>query len=346
LLALQRTTGNRATALLVQRDVAAAERELARRFTSPEDTRIFQQHGTLSVEFGLMSEADAGLVAARLLQPTNADAMAEGMQRLDRGTRSRLLEILFTRLGHLGAENLHAALTATTAAGKRTQSRFAELVPDSGRRKTLLASLAAQFKAAHTPTTDKPLRVTLSSANFRISGGPSPDNNAPTVAEYSALGLDEDSGHNRMELRGDVAGHQAGVAYDFKRAMHQASWSAVTDTWELRSSHPAGSPDDTHDNDEDLSPDSGHIYSLDSPGPDFDVPPPSAKHYVYKATFVEWVEARTGSGGWQRVSDDFYWYSVSTLKKVNGNWTRDWRGVNRIAEGFIDIVSPDGKAAP
>lgn len=348
LLALQRTIGNRAAAaLVVQRDIAAAERELARRFASPEDKRLLQRRNALGAEFAMMNEADAGEVAGRLLQPTNADAMAAGMQRLHRGTRFRLLKILFARVGHLGAENLHAALTAGTADGTRLSSRFAELVPDSGRRKALLASLAAQFEAAHQPTADKPLWVTLSSANFRTSGGVSTDNNAAAAANYSRLGLDTGSGRNRMELRGDVAGHKAGVTYDFKRTLQQASWSAVTDTWELHRSLPAGSPDDAHDNDEDLNPDSGHIYVLDSPGPYFDDPAyghRGAQHYVYMATFVEWVEARTGSGGWQKVSDDFYWHSVSTLVKVNGTWQRDPQGANEIAEDPLPIVSPDGKA--
>jgi hypothetical protein len=348
MLALQRSAGNRATvALVVQRDIEKVEREFARRFASPEDKRIFKQHSALKAEFGLMSDADAGIVAGRLFQPVGADAMAEGMQRLNRGTRYKLLTILLARLGHLGAENLHAAVTATTADGRRLRARFAQLVPDRGKRTALLSTLTAQFAAAHQAPAGTTLWVNLNTANFRTSGAISTDNNGVAAANYSQLGFDTASGRNFMELRGDVAGHQTGITYNFKRTVEMASWSAVNDKWELRRHLPAGTNDDAHDNDEDLTPESGHLYVVDSPGPYFDNPAAGhrgATRYVYVATFVEWVEARTGTGAWQQISDDFHWHSVSALVNVNGSWQRDSQGANEIADGPIPVLSPDGQA--
>jgi hypothetical protein len=221
-------------------------------------------------------------------------------------------------------------------------------VPDRGQRTALLASLTATFEAAHQPRAAKPLWVNLSPESFRTNGAISTDNGV-AAAGIGRLGPDVSSGRNFMELRGDVAGHRPGIQYDIKRTIEKATWSAVTNTWVRCTSLKAGTDDDIDNADEDLSPDSGHIYVVDTPGPYFTSPlcddghvERDARHYYYAATFVEWVVARSGSGGWQRVSDDFYWHSVSTLVKVNGTWQRDQQGVNDIAPGPIPIISPDG----
>jgi len=190
--------------------------------------------------------------------------------------------------------------------------------------------------------------VNLSAANFRTSGSLSTDDNCRASAYIGRLGLDTTSGRNMMELRGDVAGHRPGTVYDFKRTIEQASWSAVSDSgpWQVRSHKPAGSSDDANDSDEDLDPgQSGHLYVVDAPGPYFDSPAfghRDARHYVYAATFVEWVIAKVPGGSWQKVSDDFDWHSVSTLVKVGDQWRRDAKRVNVIDAGPRPVLSPDG----
>jgi len=202
-------------------------------------------------------------------------------------------------------------------------------------------------------------RVTI--GNFRNHGPVSKDNKCPACSSLPGLGLDDATGLNIMEVRGDIAHHSDGVEYDFKRTKERAIWRLTNETWELLKYDPPGSDDDPTNVDEDLDPKDGHLYSTDGPGlPDLDAPGPgagSADEYVYRASFVEIVHARKRNGPWMPVSNEFKWHSVTWLVKVNGVWQRK-AGANEVEAGamtvgtalpwgpgdFPESMSPDGTA--
>ncbi|WP_457651877.1 eCIS core domain-containing protein [Rhodocaloribacter sp.] len=190
-------------------------------------------------------------------------------------------------------------------------------------------SPAAPAPAASLPT------VTL--GNFRNSGNTHSENNCGLCP--LPLGILTTSGKNRMELRGVVSGHQPSVQYDFKRTKERATWKKVSGSWTQLSHVGPGADDDSHDQDEDLTPKNNHIYVEDGPGfrslsnPVGDT---SATEAVYKASFIEFVKARKGSGSWTKVSGDFEWHSISWLEKSGGSWGRK-SGANEIETGSTPV---------
>ncbi len=188
--------------------------------------------------------------------------------------------------------------------------------------------------AAPTPSASLP---TVTLGNFRNSGDTHSENNCGLCP--LPLGILATSGKNRMELRGVVSGHRAGVQYDFKRTKERATWKKVSDTWTQLSHVGPGADDDSHDQDEDLTPENNHIYVEDGPGfrslsnPVGDA---GATEAVYKASFVEFVKARNGSGSWSKVSSDFNWHSISWLEKSGGSWRRK-SSANEIETGSTTV---------
>lgn len=318
---------------MVQRDLASVRRELARTFQNDEDPAILKQHAALAEGVTGFSATEANAFLWELLGPASTGTVAGRFQGLDRYTRRRLLDLVIGRLGHLDAEDLHLVLSAKTSEFGR---RFADLAGEPGAREALLGALGNRFRPAHRPPKGRKTWVTLDKANFRNSGSFSPDNNAPDTKLATGLGLDTLSGRNVMELRGDVAGHARGITYDFKREIHQEGWCWDDGRWVRYREFPAGSDDDRFQEDEDLSPDFGHLYVMDTPGPPFQSPDghPGAEYVVYAASFVEWVEADDGSGTRSVVSNRFEWHSVSTIRRDGpSHWTRDMRRPNEIAPG-------------
>ena len=178
-------------------------------------------------------------------------------------------------------------------------------------------------------------RVTV--GNFRNSGNTSSENNCGFCP--LPLGLLASRGNNGMELRGDISGHTSGAQYDFKRTKERATWKKVSGTWTQLTHVGPGADDDRSDQDEDLTPQNNHIYVVDLPGfgslsnPVGDA---SATEAVYKASFVEYVNARIGTGSWSRNSNNFPWHSITWLEKVGGTWRRK-AGKNELATGSTTV---------
>jgi hypothetical protein len=193
-------------------------------------------------------------------------------------------------------------------------------------------------------TSERPLAgsgmPSVSVGNFRNSGPLSDDNHCEVCGDLPGLGLDNNTFLNIMELRGDISEHRTGVEYDFKRTKERAIWKSTDQGWEMLQYDARGTDDDRSPRDEDITPENNHLYSIDGPGLlDLFNPIPdaaTAHEAVYKASFVEWVNARVAGGPWTQVSNQFDWHSVTWLENLNGNWQRK-RGQNEIEPGPIII---------
>jgi hypothetical protein len=356
LLRLQQAAGNRATGAALGRrrllrSVESIERELGKRFASEDDPLLLERRRALRGDVGTLSADDAKTLITRLFEPVERDALAAGFQRMHSSTRAELLRIAFERVEHLFAEGLHTSLVATNAQPwqRRLRSRLAELIPGAAERRKALAVLGGRFKARHALVAGQRVWVRLDETGFRNRGAISPDNNCDSCNDVQ-LGIDPATGHNFMELRGDIAGDATGIAFDFKRTMDKANWVHVDGKWKLYGKAVHGADDDKFETDEDLTSDGGHLFQMDGPGPpdlyDFSVRGvPDATGYVYMASFTQWVEAIEGTQR-RRVSDEFEWHSVTTLIKVNGRWRRNPAGPNEIEPGPVPLISPDGVPAP
>jgi hypothetical protein len=153
------------------------------------------------------------------------------------------------------------------------------------------------------------------------------------------LGVHAGDWHNGMEVRGDITGHRADAAYDFKRTKERATWEKVGGSWTQTSHVGPGEDDDRTNDDESLTPVNNHIYSEDIPGPSGGQSPsddPTATELVYRASFVEFVNVQVGTGGWSKQSNDFQWHSVTWLEKAGGTWQRK-AGANEIETGATTV---------
>jgi len=178
--------------------------------------------------------------------------------------------------------------------------------------------------------------------SFRNSGSTHAENNCGLCP--LPLGLLAGSGKNRMELRGDITGHRAGIQYDFKRTKERGTWKRVGAAWTQLTHVGPGADDDAHDQDESLSPVNSHIYVEDGPGFGSLANPmgdPAATEAVYKASFVESCNVRDGAGAWSKRSNAVTWHSITRLEKVGGGWRRK-AGLNEIELGSITV----GTGAP
>jgi hypothetical protein len=203
--------------------------------------------------------------------------------------------------------------------------------------------LMQPLPGAATPdrSTSEPQMPTVSIGNFRNTGAISAENHCPVCPDLPGLGLDTNTFLNIMELRGDITGHRSEIEYDFKRTKEVAIWKHVNGDWQMaREYQPPGTEDDRTERDEDVTVRNNHIYSIDGPGlADLFDPIPnsaSADEAVYKATFVESVNARIRPGPWMPVSNEFQWHSITWIEKVRGNWQRV-AGANEIEPGGIIV---------
>lgn len=325
----------------VQRDLGSIEKELKRRFLDEDDPGLLARRAALSEQVGRLDDAESLTLVFLLLNAAGNNVFTDRFQTLSSSTRFILLAKLFGQLGHVRAELMFTSLTSGTDwVAKGYKIRFKQLVPEPQRRQELLATLSNQFAAAHAAQPNQRW-VNWGEANFRTSGGFSPDNDCQK-GDFSGLGLDPKSGYNVMELRGDVVGHTPDTVYDIKRTIELRTWNLIGGLWKPAGSLPAGTDDDKKGNhDEDLTPEPSHLYVIDGPGPPFDMDfNQNATGYVYSASFVEWVMAKVGSAGWQKVSDDFEWHTNTALKKVNGQWRRDMTRPNHISSGPQPLVEP------
>jgi hypothetical protein len=199
---------------------------------------------------------------------------------------------------------------------------------------------------AETPAPEKttPAAPTVSVGNFRNSGAFSPDNKCPSCKSTITLGIHPKFFLNFMELRGDITGHVDNAEYDFKRTREGGAWQMVNGTWKQVRHDDPGTDDDSTNDDEDLTPENNHIYSMDGVGvfnqnnPDdpFQPFPADMTEFVLKGSFVEWVNVKVGDGSWTKSSNEFEWHSIMWAEKVGGVWQRK-TGKNEIEPGSTTV---------
>jgi hypothetical protein len=190
--------------------------------------------------------------------------------------------------------------------------------------------------------------------NFRNRGPVSDENECLTRTLVQGLGLDENTGQNVVELRGDIAGKAEKVQFDFRRTKEQSIWKKANGVWTEVNHLGPGQDDDRENTDEDLAPKNNHIYSLDGPGlPDLRMPlgrelTPGADEALYKATFLESVEARVPPAGWTRVSNEFAWHSITWLVRTQSGLFERKPGKSEAEAGPLTLGSepPEPDAAP
>jgi hypothetical protein len=177
--------------------------------------------------------------------------------------------------------------------------------------------------------------------NFKNSGNTDGENNCPLCPK--TLGVAAASGTNAMEIRGDITGHVAGAQYDIKRTKERATWKKVGAAWTQLSHLGPGADDDSHDSDEDLTPENNHIFVIDTPGfeglgnPTGDA---AATEGVYKASFVETCNVKVGAGAWAQSSNSLEWHSISWLEKSGATWRRK-AGSSEIGTGSTTVGTGD-----
>ncbi len=187
-----------------------------------------------------------------------------------------------------------------------------------------------------------PATPTVALGNFRNSGSTSTENNCPLCPK--TLGVGASSGTNIMEIRGDITGHVTGAQYDIKRTKERGTWKKVGTAWTQLSHVGPGADDDSHNDDEDLSPENNHIYVIDTPGWDTLANPTgdnSATEAVYKASFTETCNVKVGTGSWAQSSNSLNWHSITWLEKAaSGSWQRK-AGASEIATGSTTVGTGD-----
>ena len=97
--------------------------------------------------------------------------------------------------------------------------------------------------------------------------------------------------------------------------------------------------DDSHNDDEDLSPQNDHIYSVDGPG----LSGPNGNAFfdelVLYFNFTEWVMC-TYCGIFERCSEDLKWHSKLTLKRNPQTNTYERSGPNGAGPGHVPMAPP------
>jgi hypothetical protein len=316
--------------------IAEIEVELRRPVVSDQDAN--KQRRNLARSFETLTPDQAAALLKRILTWNGSNRLPEDFRRPERSIRLELLQILVQKLGTQNAKQFWEDLTGNgpTHAPDPTLSRGLKMVfPDYTKvqRDKFLAALKTGPKPPSKPT------VLL---EFRNSGTFSNDNTAKVLETLSdRLGPSPVNGLNKMEIRGTVLGHTAGTSYRFDRTVAMREWYRVGDQWKPIRSLPEGSPDNTHNSDEDDIPNNDHIYSVDTPGLEGKIAAPNiadgltkdATEIVFMMTAIETVEVKMGNGPWTQAGS-LDWHSVTWLEKVGSSWRRKV-GKNEIEQGEI-----------
>lgn len=154
------------------------------------------------------------------------------------------------------------------------------------------------------------------------------------------------TGLNGMELQFTLAGHRPGIWYDVLRTRRNSLWERRAGGWTLLDSAAMGTWDDRTNQDECLSPRGNSIFVIDTPGfPDLSHPSlrrPGATDLVLRASFAEWVNAKSSREGinWKTISPGPYtfWHTINWLtRNAAGQWVLD-RARSRIARGSLSAA--------
>lgn len=153
---------------------------------------------------------------------------------------------------------------------------------------------------------------------------------------------------NGIEHQALIANHDPAYSYDVKRTMaHQAwrRWPVLwLGVWSNIGSRPAGTPDDTHDQDECLTPvvppaGNPYVYVFDGPG---FMPPAAADRstdYVNITNFIEFVRITRPDGTTYDDPLTLNWHTKTWLSRTGAVWAVD-AARSRIGLGHQASLSP------
>jgi hypothetical protein len=176
---------------------------------------------------------------------------------------------------------------------------------------------------------------------------------------------------NGMELMFVLSGHRPGLEYDITRTRRNSLWERRNGVWACLEARPMGTKDDRHDADECLRPTNNRLFVIDRPGwagvtlpapagtifrGESSVAHPDATNLVLRASFAEWVIARSRSEGipWTPLQLPtrrdgnprrfVFWHTITWLtRNVSGQWVLD-RTRSRIRRGSLSAATVN--AAP
>ena len=181
------------------------------------------------------------------------------------------------------------------------------------------------------------LGLTATRIAFGNSGAPDADDCA--IVKPAALGVGAPGpAENGMEMTFRINGAiPPGTEFDILRTRVGTDWQRdAASVWSVLERQPAGTNDDQTNDDECLTPKSGRLFVVDTPGmPRLDprgitllggsTVSPTATGFVMKFSFAEWVIARNRPMGinWEVISDPTFsfWHSITSLLLVGGSWT-------------------------
>ena len=204
-----------------------------------------------------------------------------------------------------------------------------------------IAILASRLAEGRFPAVQAGL-PTVNIGSFRNTGSPTAENRCLSCPQIPTLGIDPTTGANFMEVTGEITGHQAGAAYDFKRTKEVSIWKSEAGSWQRTQFEAPGSLDDASAADEDTVPKNNRIYSIDGPGIHVPLPStgdPAVDVGVYKGNFTESVNVKVADGPWVPSSNNFLWHSITWFERGDDGLLRRTPSNNEIEPGHISIGS-------
>jgi len=148
---------------------------------------------------------------------------------------------------------------------------------------------------------------------------------------------------NCMECQGTVkpSGVTNEVEFDIKRDKWGKAWEKLQGgSWTLFNNSTPWKPDDSHNDDEDLTPStSDHIYQIDGPGITVKNRGSTWDYIAHIFDFREWVMVSIDSN-WYQCSNYYKWHSKCYTEPKDANYmTRDSLSLQQLGSGWITVPS-------
>ena len=166
----------------------------------------------------------------------------------------------------------------------------------------------------------------------RTSGATAADNCMAMGPQNLGVGAVAGWLANGIEHQALIANHDPAYSYDVTRTMAHQAWRRRTilwaGVWSNIGSHPAGTPDDTHNQDECLTPvipPAGNPYVYVWDGPGF-MPPAAADQatdYVNITNFIEFVRIMRPDGTTYDDPETLNWHTKTWISRTGAVWAVD-----------------------